>query len=441
MRFSSLDDWLNWQQNLNPKEIDLGLERVSVVLEKLELSADFFCPVITVAGTNGKGSTVAFVESILHQSTVSVGCYTSPHLFKYNERIRINQQPVSEPVLCEAFETVDQARCSDGADIPLTYFEFGTLAALLIFKKFNVSVAVLEVGLGGRLDAVNVIHADVAVISSISIDHIDWLGDDIELIAREKAGILRRDKPAVLGFFRPQQSILDMAQQLRVPLLKLGEDYLYQGVLGGEESSWQLKSSKRQWHHLPLPALPGGFQMQNAAAAIMAIDALPTGSMPKNTPLKSEMIAAGLLQVKLSGRFQVVSRSPEVIVDVAHNEASAGVLSELLNEREISGQTIAIVAMLADKAVSQVLQTVDSEVDHWISAGLTVSGGARRGLQSKKMAQAVRELRADVKLCVCETVREACEKALALAEQNDRIIIFGSFYTVADAMTFFNLNN
>lgn len=226
MKFDSLQDWLSWQENLNPKEIDLGLDRVSAVLKSLKFSADFFCPVITVAGTNGKGSTVAFIESILHQSDMSVGCYTSPHLFKYNERIRINQQPVSDEVLCEAFEVVDQARKNPATDdIPLTYFEFGTLAALVIFKRFNVDVALLEVGLGGRLDAVNVIDADVSVITSIDIDHVDWLGDDIELIAREKAGIMRSKKPSVVGFLNPPESLLEHAQQHNVPLLRLGHDY------------------------------------------------------------------------------------------------------------------------------------------------------------------------------------------------------------------------
>ena len=437
MRFNSLDDWLNWQQSLNPKEIDLGLERVSAVLTKLDLSADFFCPVITVAGTNGKGSTVAFLESILYQSAISVGCYTSPHLFKYNERICINQQPVSDQVLCDAFEEIDQAR----GNISLTYFEYGTLAALLIFKKFNVEVAVLEVGLGGRLDAVNAINADVAVITSISIDHVDWLGDDVELIAVEKAGIMRAGKVAVLGFFKPQQSLLDYAQQLNAPLLRLGEDYLYQGVpsvrpdlhRGG---CWQLKSDKLQLHDLPLPVLQGGFQMQNAAAAIMAIKSL----LATEQKISRESIAAALQQTKLNGRFQRINDSPQVVVDVAHNAASASVLSGLLSESPVSGKTIAIVAMLSDKAITEVLEAVNPEVDQWLSAGLSVSGRARRAMPSKNMAQAVRELRTDVKLSVCDTVSEACKKAVTLAKEGDRIIVFGSFYTVAEAIDFFNLS-
>ncbi|VAW61574.1 Dihydrofolate synthase @ Folylpolyglutamate synthase [hydrothermal vent metagenome] len=448
----NLDDWLNWQQSLNPKEIDLGLDRVSRVLSQLNLSGDFFCPVISVAGTNGKGSTVAIIESILHQSAISVGCYTSPHLLKYNERIRINQQPVSDQVLCEAFEVIDQAR----GDIELTYFEFGTLAALLIFNTFNVEVAVLEVGLGGRLDAVNVINADVAIISSISIDHTDWLGDDIEGIAREKAGIMRGGKTAVLASVAPQQALLDYAHQLNTSLICLGKDYLYQGLAGAR---WQLKGSARVLHDLPAPVLQGHFQMQNAAAAIMALEALlperpaqrqdgathpqPSTEVGAGAKITRESIARGLQQIQLQGRFQIISHSPQVVVDVAHNEASAKMLREQLRELSVAagkarGRTLAVVAMLSDKAIAEVLEALNPEINQWFSAGLSVTGSQRRAMQPKNMAQAVRELHADVRLTACETVREACEKARMLAQDNDRIIVFGSFYTVAEALVFFN---
>lgn len=424
MRFKNLQDWLGWQESLNPKEIDLGLDRVSDVLQKLNFSADFFCPVITVSGTNGKGSTVAFAESILHQADISVGCYTSPHLFEYNERIRINQQAVSDQVLCEAFEVIDQAR--DG--VPLTYFEFGTLAALVVFKRFNVDVAVLEVGLGGRLDAVNVIDADVAVITSIDIDHVDWLGSDIEVIGREKAGIMRSGKPAVIGFFKPPVSVLEHARQTGVSLQRLGQEYIYQCLPG----SWKLSSASVQLDDLQMPNLQGGFQLQNAAAAIMAIAALKLDRAPSQ-----EQINQGLQQVKLVGRYQQINQCPQVIVDVAHNEQSATKLCELLNETPVTGETIAVIAMLSDKAVTEVLQAVNPEIDCWISAGLTVG----RGMSSKNMAQAVRGLHAGVKLAACDTVADACNKAQALANENDRIIVFGSFYTVAEASRFFNVNS
>jgi len=425
MRYKQLQDWLNWQETLNPKEIDLGLARVSAVLKNLSLSADFFCPVISVAGTNGKGSTVAFVESILQQSDIAVGSYTSPHLFKYNERIRINCQPVSDDVLCEAFDVVDQAR----SDIALTYFEFATLASLVIFKKYNVDVAVLEVGLGGRLDAVNIIDADVSIISSIDIDHVDWLGNDIEVIAREKAGIMRAGKPTVVSIVNPPESLLDYASENNVKLLRLGRDYLYQGL---SNKSWCLNALNLQLADIPMPALKGGFQLQNASAAIMAITLLEL-----EQKIQPENIANGLQQVRLSGRYEQICDKPLVIVDVAHNEQSAVMLREVLEENPVSGKTIAVVAMLADKAIAEVLAAVQPEIDQWVSAGLSGS----RAMSSKNMAQAVRSMHTDVKLSICENVTDACLKARTLATENDRIIIFGSFHTVSEATQFFKYGN
>ncbi|MCW9046635.1 MAG: bifunctional tetrahydrofolate synthase/dihydrofolate synthase [Gammaproteobacteria bacterium] len=425
MRYNKLQDWLTWQESLNPKEIDLGLDRVSQVFKSLNFSADFFCPVITVAGTNGKGSTVAFIESILKQSNISVGSYTSPHLFKYNERFKINQQAVSDDVLCEAFDVIDQAR----GDVPLTYFEFATLAALVIFKKFQVDVVLLEVGLGGRLDAVNVIDANVAVITSIAIDHIDWLGDDIELIGREKAGIMRPGKPAVVSIFKAPESLLKYAEEHKVKLITLGKDYLYQGL---GNNSWQLKAANFYLSDLPVPALKGGFQIQNAAAAIMAISLL---ELPQK--LDSSTVAKGLQKVSLAGRYQQICESPRVIVDVAHNEQSARMLSNTLGENPVKGKTIAVVAMLADKEVGKVLAAVQPEIDHWVSAGFLTS----RAMSSKNLAQAVRAVHTNVKLSVCESVTEACVKARTLASEEDRIIVFGSFYTVSEATAYFNQCN
>ncbi len=425
MRYKKLQDWLSWQETLNPKEIDLGLDRVFAVLQKLNLSSVFFCPVITVAGTNGKGSTVAFIESILNQSNIVVGSYTSPHLFNYNERIRINQQPVSDDVLCEVFDVIDRAR----GDIALTYFEFSTLASLLVFKKYNVDVAVLEVGLGGRLDAVNIIDADVSVITSIDIDHVDWLGDDIDVIACEKAGVMRSHKPAVVSIFRPPESLLDYAKKNKVPLIRLGQDYLYQGL---SNSTWQLKTDHFHLPDLPAPVLHGGFQLQNASAAIMAISLL-------NLEQKTDKvnIEKGVQQARLAGRFEQISDKPQVIVDVAHNEQSAHMLRGVLNEMPVAGKTIAVVAMLADKAVAEVLMAVKPEIDYWVSAGLSVN----RAMSAKNMAQAVRDMHSDVKLSACEKVTDACMKARTLATENDRIIVFGSFHTVSEATKYFKCSN
>jgi len=427
MRFNRLADWLDWQQRLNPRSIDLGLQRVAEVLQKLQLSADFPCPVITLAGTNGKGSSAALLESILSESGVKVGCYTSPHILAYNERIRLQQQPVSEQLLCQAFDAIDQARGSR----PLTYFEFGTLAALLIFVQQEVDVAVLEVGLGGRLDAVNVVDADVAVITSIDIDHVDWLGADRESIAREKAGVMRAARPAIIAFDDPPASLLQHADALGVKLIRKGIDYQFGSLTSG---GWQLQSASIKLQQLPVPALQGEFQLQNAAAAILAIEALREKAGQSLDGVTPQTIAQGLQRVQLAGRFQQLVQQPAVWVDVAHNRQSAQVLAQLLQSTASrSAKTIAVVAMLADKAIDEVLQMLQPVVDSWCTAGLDVA----RGLPAKNMAQAVRELHAGVRLSACETVAEACALALEQAAANDCIIVFGSFYTVAEATAFF----
>ena len=421
MRFNSLQQWLTWQESLNPREIDLGLDRVQQVLSKLELSADFHCPVITVAGTNGKGSCVAMLEAILMAGGYSVGCYTSPHLFAYNERIRIDAASIDDQSLCEAFEQVDQAR----GDVPLTYFEFGTLAALLIFSQQPLDAVVLEVGLGGRLDAVNVIDPDVALITTVDVDHTDWLGSDIETIAVEKAGIMRSGRVAIYAGLRCPQSIRDCARQKGAKLLIAGRDYLYQSV---GEQVWQLRGSDEYFADLKPPALPGSFQMQNAAGAIMALCQLP------GIACSEAIINRGLQSAILPGRYQCIVEQPRVIVDVAHNLQAAQSLFELLARDPVPGKTFAVVAMLADKAVDQVIAAIAPLIDEWFTAGLDTG----RGLGADLMAKAVIGLGSDVKLCQQKTVSEACERALARAEQGDRIIVFGSFVTVTEACDYFN---
>jgi len=422
LRFNTLQQWLTWQESLNPKEIDLGLERVQQVLHSLQLSADFNCPVITVAGTNGKGSSVALLESMLRAAGYRVGCYTSPHLFAYNERIRIDGENIDDLSLCQAFEQVDQAR----ADIPLTYFEFGTLAALLIFAAAELDVLVLEVGLGGRLDAVNVINPDVALITTVDVDHTDWLGTDIESIAREKAGILRAGRPAIFAGLRCPRALQAIASERQARLMCAGQDYLYQGV---GEQGWQLHGGELHYADLQRPALAGGFQLQNAAGAIMALGQLPGIS------LSQQAINRGLAEVRLAGRFQCIRQQPRVLVDVAHNAQAAAALLELLQHQPVSGRTLAVIAMLADKAVDQVIRLLAPAIDEWFTAGLE----SRRGLAADLMAKAVDNLGADVKLCPQQTVAQACEQAVSRAGPDDRIIVFGSFLTVTAACDYFNM--
>jgi len=420
MRFNSLQQWLAWQESLNPKEIDLGLDRVEKVLQQLGLSSQFNCPVITLAGTNGKGSTAAFLQSMLQAAGYKVGCYTSPHLLQYNERIRIDSKNIDDERLCAAFEEVDQAR----GDVPLTYFEFGTLAALLVFSQAQLDAVVLEVGLGGRLDAVNVIDPDVAVITSVDLDHMDWLGDDIESIGREKAGIFRAHKPAVYGSLSMPDSVRQEAEDKSVKLYAAGNDYLYQGLM----NAWQLTAADVRYSDLPLPALKGQVQMQNAATAIMALH-----SIKEYLTVSESAIAQGLKNAFITGRFQLIKSAPDVVVDVAHNPQAARALIETLKNTPIEGRNYAVIAMLADKAVDEVVRILLPEVDGWFTAGLDVA----RGLDAQFMSKAVTEQVSGDKLFAHQHVIQACEAAMQKASAKDRIIVLGSFYTVAEALEYF----
>ena len=424
MRFQTLDEWLSWQESLNPKEIDLGLERVSRVLHRAGHSSHFDCPLITVAGTNGKGSVVAYIEAIALAGGYTTCAYTSPHLLRYNERIRINGNEIDDECLCAAFERIDQAREEE----QLTYFEFGTLAAIDLFMAAKTDLVIMEIGLGGRLDAVNIMQPSVAVITTVAIDHTDWLGTDRETIGLEKAGILRAGCPAVCGDFDPPQSVLDHAAISGVDLKLIGKDFRVEP----RGKTWSLHANGSSVDELPLPALAGEFQLANAATAIMALKSL------HGLTTGVDAIKQGLRDVRLPGRFQIIMKQPAVIVDVAHNLQAAESLVSQLRAHDCAGRTCAVVAMLADKPVADVIEMVSSEIDYWYTAGLE---SVPRGLSAEHMAGAVERLTSDVKLSAAPTVAGACEQALAAAADNDRIIIFGSFYTVAEAMQFFALQS
>jgi dihydrofolate synthase/folylpolyglutamate synthase len=419
LRYKSLDEWLSWQESLNPKEIDLGLERVTQVLQRAGHNNHFNCPLITVTGTNGKGSVVACLEAIALAAGYKTCTYTSPHLLRYNERIRINGTEIDDYSLCRAFERIDVAR----ADINLTYFEFGTLAAIDVFMAARPDLVIMEIGLGGRLDAVNVMEPSVAVITTVAIDHTDWLGPDREHIGFEKAGIFRTAIPAVCGDADPPQSLLERAAELQVELKLIGNHYRVES----RGDRWALYYASRMLE-LPLPALTGSFQLANAATAIVALLSLPGLDCPE------EAIRQGLQKVYLPGRFEVLRQQPAVIVDVAHNPQAAESLVAQLQVHQCAGKTLAVVAMLADKPVAEVIGLIAGEIDAWYSAGLE---SVQRGLAAADMAAAVEQQVSDVKLCAASTVSSACEMALAAAGEEDRIIIFGSFHTVAEAMRFF----
>ncbi len=421
-RFNTLDEWLQWQESLHSSEIELGLDRVREVLDRLELNTRNF-KLITVAGTNGKGSSVAMLESILRASGYRVGTYSSPHLFTYNERIQLDGYAVNDDMICQAFDRVDQARQSTS----LTYFEFGTLAAIDIFYRAELDVVILEVGLGGRLDATNVLDADVALVTTVDIDHVDWLGHDREAIGFEKAGIFRSGRPAVCGDANPPASLLSYARSVRAPLYRFGVDYKFS--VHTEGWCWQGRSIR--FEKLPLPSLKGEFQKQNAAAVLMVLELLSS-----SLNITHEAISQGLSNIKLNGRMQVVlsENGIQQIFDVAHNLQAAHTLAEVLQCESQEGKTFAVIAMLRDKDVAGVILELESIVNHWHVAGLDVP----RGLASSELVNLLEEAGVNKPITEYASVEAAHQSALLMAGQKDRIVVFGSFYTVAQALVSVN---
>lgn len=414
-RFSSLDDWLRYQESLHPAEIELGLDRVRAVWQRLHAGPPPFFT-ITVAGTNGKGSSVAMLEAVLRAAGHATGAYTSPHLLRYNERIRLGGEPVGDAELVAAFARVDAAR----GEVPLTYFEFGTLAALDIFWRQAPAVALLEVGLGGRLDAVNILDPDIALITGIGLDHTDWLGPDREAIGAEKAGILRPARPAVFAGDDMPASIAARAADLGVPLAVAGRDYACRCDASG--LIWQGREGARRH---PLPALPGRHQCANAGGVLAVLEHLPPALRPA-----AEAIDRGLRAVRLPGRFTRRPGRPEWILDVAHNPDGMRALAALLKRPPGAGRTLAIVGMLRDKAVAEAMQALSPRVDHWLAC----SPGGPRALPAAELAQVLGGLDRGAPVETCADVAVAVARARELAGPDDRVLICGSFLTVAGAM-------
>ena len=418
VRFARLDDWLEWQQSAHPRPIDLGLERVARVLGRIGWRGATQ-PVITVGGTNGKGSCVAMLEALLRAGGHRVGTFTSPHLLDYRERIRIDGQWASAASLVTAFERIADALGGDS----LTFFEYNTLAALLVFETAAPNVIVLEVGLGGRLDAVNVVDADVAVVVSVGLDHMDWLGPDVESIGREKAGIFRPGRPAICGMTAPPRSILAVAAAQGARLLLRGRDFR-----GDEhaDGSWDFEDAHGRLAGLPAPALQGVAQVGNAATALAAVRELSA-----RVPLSRMAVERGLTEVHLAGRFQRIGGTGGVewVLDVAHNADAAAVLADSLARTPVRGRTIAVCGMLADKDVRAVVLAMRDRVDHWIAA--TTDGP--RGLQDGELVTRAAEV--GVTMTRGGPVPEAMRLAAAGAAAGDRIVVFGSFHTVGPALS------
>ena len=433
----SLEQWLSFVETLHPKSIAMGLERVSAVAARMDVRVG--CPVITVAGTNGKGSTCAIVESIYRCAGYRTGLYTSPHLLRFNERVRVDGMDASDAALIAAFEAVEAARTAHAprsrtasspqggegrgeGPTPLTYFEFSTLAALWLFASARLDVLILEVGLGGRLDAVNIVDADVAIVTTIDIDHAEWLGTTREAIGREKSGIFRAGRPAICGDADPPQSLLEHARSVGAVLWRIGVDYRFVS----EGTQWRYEGPGGARFGLPFPALRGAYQLQNAATALAAIDALRA-----RLPVAGGAVRDGLVHVVLPGRFQVLPGRPAVVLDVAHNPQAARVLADALSSMGYFERTFAVFGMLADKDIEAVARALAPRIDCWYVAKLP----GPRGASQARLVSALREANVDASAIHCfDDIANAFAAARKDAHDTDRIAAFGSFLTVAAAL-------
>jgi len=440
--FSTLQDWLDWQMTLHSRSIDMGLDRIRPIFTRL-ITQRLATKVILVAGTNGKGSTVAFLESLYVSGGYRVGSYTSPHLLKYNERIRIDGTPVSDAQICEAFERIEACRLADAEERTITYFEFATFAAFDVFQRADLDVVILEVGLGGRLDAVNLIDADVAVISNIQLDHTEWLGDTREQIAREKLGIARKGRPLLIADDDLPENVLPYLSENDIPAYLLGAHFGYlvkndtwdwwanTGQVFVTDEARDVNISKAQYQKkfsLPLPAMRGAHQFKNAAAALTVTALLNTV-----LPLSQNHIRLGLSGAALPGRFQMERVGDKtIILDVAHNPH--GIQAFISNLRKLPGlgQNYLVFAMLKDKSLEEVICLLDGEVDHWLLAGIE---GERSLPPSELFDRVSRHTAQAMSIKQFHCVVEACQYGLEKMQPNDHLLVVGSFLTVADALT------
>ncbi len=427
----TLADWLTLQESAHPLTIDMGLARVAQVARTLGVS-EAHSAVITVGGTNGKGSIGAHLDALLAARGALVGLFTSPHLVRYNERIRIGGREAADAELIEAFERIEAAR----GGTTLTFFEYNTLAALLIFTARAVDVAVLEVGLGGRLDAVNVLDADVAVIASVGFDHRDWLGDTLELIGAEKAGIVRAQRPAVLGTRDMPASVYAAISACGAQAVVAEEDFRWR--VGPD--SWDYQGLALALAGLPPPALAGAIQYRNAATALAAVEALQGSAQPsagaaralrRLAPADAARTAQALRSVRLPGRFQVVPGPVEWILDIAHNPPAARVLAAQLAARPLprpQARTLAVIGVLRDKDAAGIASELTGVIDHWIVCALP---GARGGSAAELAA---RLGLAHTRIELAQSVVAGCERARAEASPGDRVLVCGSLQTVGPAL-------
>ncbi len=427
----TLAEWLALHEAVHPQSIDMGLARVGAVARALQLTS-LPCAVITVAGTNGKGSVAAHLEALLAVRGARTGLFTSPHFVRYNERIRVDGVDVDDAALVAAFERIEQAR----GTTTLTFFEYNTLAALLIFRERGVQAAILEVGLGGRLDATNLIDADVAVLASVGFDHREYLGETLEAIGREKAGIFRPQRAAVLGTPEMPASVFAAIAGQGARAIVAGRDFSWQQ----HGDSWDYRGLEQVFTGLPPSALAGAIQYRNAATAFAAVEALTLdpapstavqGLVPRLADFDAAAAALALRRVRLAGRFQIVPGKVEWILDIAHNEPAARVLAQQLRARPLpaaSGRTFAVIGVLADKDAAAIGAALGDLIDQWIVCALP----GPRGGSARALAQRLARKQETVQLA--ESVRAGCELAAASARPGDRVVVCGSLHTVGPAL-------
>lgn len=417
----TLDQWLAHCERLHAKTIDMGLGRVKEVAQRMGLR--FTCPVITVAGTNGKGSTCAMLESILAQAGYRTGVYTSPHLVHFEERLRLCGEPVASAELVAAFAMVEQARRQGNTEISLTYFEFSTLAIFDVMVRAKLDVVILEVGLGGRLDAVNIIDPDCAVITSIDLDHMEFLGPDRESIGMEKAGVMRTGRPVIVSDPMPPQSLLDHAVEIDADLWRMGVDF----NVSGDRQQWAWAGRSRRYGGLAYPALRGANQLLNAAGVLAALAALR-----ERLPVSAQAVRSGLALVELPGRFQVIAGQPTLVLDVAHNPHAVAALAANLDAMGYFPRTHAVFGAMADKDVVAMLRRTNPLIDCWYFTDLPTAR-AQSGQHSLAQWQA-ENTRKNVSAESYLSPAEALQAAIRVADPADRIVVFGSFFTVAGVL-------
>ena len=419
MHFDSLKDWLDWQESLHPLAIDMGLERTAQVYHALNPDC-IKPPTITVAGTNGKGSCIAYLEAIYRAQGYRVGAYSSPHILKYNERIKIDGKPVSDELICEAFARIESVR----GNTSLSYFEFGTLAALDIFWRSGLDIQLLEVGLGGRLDAVNIVDPDVSLISSIGIDHVDWLGATREAIGQEKAGIFRAKTPAIVGDCNPPESLLQSAVDKDAQLYCIGKDFGYKK----NTTDWDWFAGDLHIDQLPEPGLKGEHQYRNASAVILAVEVLA-----KSLPVSDMSIRTGIKNTLLPGRFQLINDKIPVLLDVGHNPEAVKTLVDYLNMTFPGKKIHAVFSMMKDKDIAGVLEIMNPVVYDWFFAPLTNPRAATEPLMREIFSQS-----SVARVSFGFTgFAEAFNAAKNQAQEDDLLLVFGSFFLVSDCLNEF----